>query len=513
MRVIPGTNSETETVSDSLHGSARSSSAIADLFARALWRGRWSLVLGVVAGTIVGGLVARSMQPIYEAAATLLITESRDPEAVNSPETVSAIANSNAMATRVLGSLQLDRPPYSLTSDTFRANHVAIEPLRGSRMVRVKVTLPDAALAARGADEVARQTVELARNLNQQDTAFLRDYLGAQLQAAQTRKEQLQQQMVAYRTSSQLELVETDADGLLQQRSHLSKLVIDIAAEETRLATAERELATQERILKAPRHPQIEGALMALSDNEQRRATRPDSGSSPPRVGTSQSATFRAGVPEIEIPQNGTLPNGTAQNGTRQNRNPIPQNAPPQNAPPQAAIQRYEQSDEKQIRRPATAQPDSAASETPLSIPPEAIDDFVNPVYEILDYQAATGRTRLAALQKERDELIRVGNVNARQLQTLSTMYRTQIELRKLQTEYDLAEKIYLDLSMKYEQARVQAVSRSSHVQVLDSAVQPTQPVAPRKRRIVAAGAVSGLLLALAGLILAAALGSRRGNR
>jgi uncharacterized protein involved in exopolysaccharide biosynthesis len=490
------TERDTETLSAFRHRdqqeSASSTASIADFFGQALWNGRWIVILSTVLGSLVGGIIAHFMQPVYEAAATLLITESREPEAVNSPETLRAIADSNSMATRVLAALKLDSPPYNLTPDTFRARDVAVEELRGSRMVRVTVTLPDAALAARGADEVARQTVELARSLNQRDTTFLRDYLAAQLEAAQTRKGELEREMVAYRANSQLELVETDADALLQQRSQLPKLVIDIAAEEARLSTAERELAQQDRVLKAPRRAEIEGALARLPPNEseqhQPAARAPESTGRPQSVGTPQSA----GAPQTAgTPQ----PTATSQSsGTSQ-----------------TVIQRHEQADEQRLRRPAAASPDQTdVPDTPMPIPPEAVGDFVNPVYEILDYQAAVGRTRLAALRKQRDELIRVRKVDAQQLQTLSTMYRTQIELRKLQTEYDLAEKIYLDLSMKHEQARVQAVSSSSHVQLLDPAVRPTEPVAPRKRRIAAVGGVAGLLLAVTGVIFVAALRSRR---
>jgi uncharacterized protein involved in exopolysaccharide biosynthesis len=498
---------DTETVSAFRHRdqqeSAWSTASIADFFAQALWNGRWILILAAALGAVGGGILGHFMQPVYEASATLLITESREPEAVNSPETLRAIADSNSMATRVLAALKLDGPPYYLTPDTFRARDVAVEELRGSRMVRVTVTLPDAALAARGADEVARQTVELARTLNQQDTTFLRDYLAAQLDAAQTRKGELEREMVAYRASSQLELVETDADALLQQRSELPKLVIDIAAEESRLATAERELAQQDRILKAPRRAEIEGALARLpsSESEQRQpaARAPEPTGTPQSVGTPQSALTPQSV---WTPQSAGTPQSAA--------TPQPTATPQSSGTSQSVIQRHEQADEQRLRRPAAASPDQAGvSDTP-PIPPEAIGDFVNPVYEILDYQAAVGRSRLAALRKQRDELIRVRKVDAQQLQTLSTMYRTQIELRKLQTEYDLAEKIYLDLSMKHEQARVQAVSSSSHVQLLDPAVRPTEPVAPRKRRIAAVGAVAGLLLAVTGVIFAAALRSRR---
>lgn len=503
---------DTERASESQEGSGRPSVSIANLLGEALWRGRWILLLSAVVGGVIGVFIAQSLQPVYEAVATLLITESPEPEAVNSPETLTAIASSNAMATRVLASLHLDRPPYSLTAEMFRADHVEIEPVRGSRMIRVKVNLSDPVMATRGADEVARQTVELARTLNQQDTAFLRDYLAAQLEASQTRKEQLQGEMVDYRTRSQLELVETDADSLLEQRSQLSKLVIDIAAEEARLATAERELATQDRFLKVPRYAALEGALarIPLTETDERVApAAPPQSAGASRIHTqsSNNAASGAGQPELPEPDKAK---STPQGSTAQK-------APPQAPPatqtpqtPQTPIQRYEQSEEKQIRRPARASDQPASSDALPSIPPEAIGDFVNPVYEILNYQASVARTRLAALQRQRDELIKVRKVDAQQLQTLATMYRTQIELRRLQTDYDLAEKIYLDLSMKHEQARVQAVSRSAHVQVLDPPVQPTQPVAPRKRRIVAAGVVSGLLLAVASLIGAAALNLRR---
>jgi uncharacterized protein involved in exopolysaccharide biosynthesis len=497
--------------------------SIAELFGHALWRGRWILGLSLLAGGVVGLLIARSIQPAYEAVAVLLMTESKDPEAVNSPETLNAIADSNATASRVLAALQLDRAPYNLTAGAFREKYVAIEPVRGSRMIRVKVTLPDPTLAARAADEVAHQTVELARVLNQQDTAYLRDYLAAQLAATQARKEQLQHDMVSYRANSQLELVETDADALLEQRSQLPKLVIDIAAEEARLATAERELKAQDRIVTAPRHPQLEGALLSMSERERRRASSGTDNGAPSRIGTFQTgaagdqiaATARMGSAQTgaDVPiQIQTSPSPSSQIGNSTSGSA--QIGRVSSAPRPSAIQRYEQADQSQLRQPIKPSADQTSSgDDPLPIPPEAVGDFVNPVYEILNYQAATARTRLAALRRERDELVHVRKVNAQQLQTLSTMYRTQIELRKLQTEYDLAEKIYLDLSMRHEQARVQAVSRSSHVQVLDPAVPPTEPVAPRKRRIIAAGAVSGLLFAMAGVIVLAALGSRQGVR
>ena len=508
---------DTEPARESAQGSGAPSVSIGNFLAEAVWKSRWILLLSAAIAGVVGVFVAQSMQPVYEAAATLLITESPEPEAVNSPETLTAIASSNAMATRVLAALHLDQPPYRLTPQMFRVDHVEIEPVRGSRMIRVKVNLPDPVLAMRGADEVARQTVELARTLNQQDTAFLRDYLAAQLDASQTRKEQLQREMVEYRTRSQLELVETDADSLLEQRSQVSKLVIDIAAEEARLQTAERELATQSRVLTVPRSAAIEGALarVPVTETDERPAAPP----TPQSAGTSrihtQTNTPESGSRQPEMPEpdktQTTTQMSASQKASTTLQTPIQRyEQSDEKQIRQTPIQRYEQSDEKQIRRPVRASDQPPSPDALPTIPPEAIGDFVNPVYEILSYQASVARTRLAALQRQRDELIKVRKVNAEQLQTLSTMYRTQIELRKLQTDYDLAEKIYLDLSMKHEQARVQAVSRSAHVQVLDPPVQPTEPVAPRKRRIVAAAVVAGLLVALASVIATAALRSRR---
>src|SRR5262245_52221260 len=73
---------------------------------------------------------------------------------------------------------------------------------------------------------------------------------------------------------------------------------------------------------------------------------------------------------------------------------------------------------------------------------------FVNPVYQTLDFQIAMIRTRLAAAEKQRDQLMLVKKLGAKELEQLSELYRRQIALARLQANFDLATRVYNDLAL-----------------------------------------------------------------
>ena len=66
---------------------------------------------------------------------------------------------------------------------------------------------------------------------------------------------------------------------------------------------------------------------------------------------------------------------------------------------------------------------------------------FVNPVYQTLDFQIATTRTRIAALERGRDELMNVKKLGGKELAQLNELYRREIEQARLQANFDLATK------------------------------------------------------------------------
>ena len=132
----------------------------------------------------------------------------------------------------------------------------------------------------------------------------------------------------------------------------------------------------------------------------------------------------------------------------------------------------------------------------------ESLNPFINPVYELLNEQIAMSRTRLASLEKQRAELMGALKLNAPQLAELTQMYAKEIEQSRLETEYDLAKKVYVDVATRYEQARLQVASRTAQLQVLDRALPPDRPIAPRPLRNTAIALVVGFMLSALGILI-----------
>lgn len=163
------------------------------------------------------------------------------------------------------------------------------------------------------------------------------------------------------------------------------------------------------------------------------------------------------------------------------------------------ALRRAQQQD-RSADRPARGGP---------SVDPEALDltnPYMNPVYQTLDFQIATSRARVAALEQERRQLMDVRKLGGEELTRLSELYRRQIDLARLQTNYDLSKKVYSDLAVRYEQSRTESLGRPQ-LQLVDEAIPADRPLPRGRLQSAALGSATGVLVA--GL-LALMLESRR---
>ena len=119
---------------------------------------------------------------------------------------------------------------------------------------------------------------------------------------------------------------------------------------------------------------------------------------------------------------------------------------------------------------------------------------FVNPVYQTLDFQIAMSRTRIAALEKQRDEIMHVKKLGGAELTQLSELYRREIELARLQETFDLALKVHGDLAIRYEQSRTQPLGNTAQLQIVDNALPPEHPVARKRLQYSVFGAGVGVV-------------------
>jgi len=132
---------------------------------------------------------------------------------------------------------------------------------------------------------------------------------------------------------------------------------------------------------------------------------------------------------------------------------------------------------------------------------------IVNPVYQTLALQIASTRARLAALEEQRRDLVEVKKLGGPELRKLSDLYARQIELDRLQNNYDIAKKVYSDLRVRYEQTRSEGVGSTALLQVVDDAIRPDRPLSRGTAKSTALGFAGGFALAA---LAALALDSRR---
>ena len=126
--------------------------------------------------------------------------------------------------------------------------------------------------------------------------------------------------------------------------------------------------------------------------------------------------------------------------------------------------------------------------------------ESVNPVYEGLDAEVAAVRAEVAALEKQRAHLIEVNGLGGPQLAKLTQLYVKESELARLQTEYDLAQKSYVEAAAQYENATLQVAARSAELQVIDAGFAPDRPFSPRPLRDALMWLIIGLVGATAAI-------------
>jgi uncharacterized protein involved in exopolysaccharide biosynthesis len=132
--------------------------------------------------------------------------------------------------------------------------------------------------------------------------------------------------------------------------------------------------------------------------------------------------------------------------------------------------------------------------------------EAVSEVYETLDAEAAKIRANLAALEKQKAQLVDVRDIDASKLPKLSLLYAREGELARLEVERDIAQKSYVGVATLYESARLQVAARSARLEVIDPAVAPDQPLPRNTLRDTALAGIAAFSVAALAAMLAAAL-------
>lgn len=235
-------------------------------YVQMLWGYRVVIVgAALICGAVLAA-VALSGARMYEAAATVMLSQSKigermEPAAV-SMATFQPLLQSHTIAASVIQELGLNKPPRKISVTRFVDRVVTVEPVRNATVFVVRASLDDPDLAARTANRVAEKAIEMSRKVSQQEALRSRDDLQQQRDEARTRMEQASEALRKFKETSQIELLRKDVDAMLGQRGELLALLIEIESEKAKVARGEQQLAARQRIGTIKKSIESDPALM-----------------------------------------------------------------------------------------------------------------------------------------------------------------------------------------------------------------------------------------------------------
>jgi uncharacterized protein involved in exopolysaccharide biosynthesis len=118
----------------------------------------------------------------------------------------------------------------------------------------------------------------------------------------------------------------------------------------------------------------------------------------------------------------------------------------------------------------------------------------LNPTYLRLDSEVAMARTLIAQLEKQRQAIFEASAAETKGGK-LSELYLKELSLARLESERDLARRVYEDITLRYENARADATTGSAQLQITDPAIPILRPVSWSVWVWMAIGALVGALV------------------
>lgn len=138
--------------------------------------------------------------------------------------------------------------------------------------------------------------------------------------------------------------------------------------------------------------------------------------------------------------------------------------------------------------------------------PPIEPDPLANPVYTMLQYDIAQSRATISQLERKQRETLAMTS-GAAIANRRSELYDAELQLARLQAEYDARFRIYNAVLSQYEEAGRPAAS-AAQLQMVTAPVQADLPMPRNRRHYALLGGVLGLTCG----IIAALVVDRRGH-
>jgi uncharacterized protein involved in exopolysaccharide biosynthesis len=214
----------------------------------------WQLA---TAGALIGGALGfayASTQPFQYEAVTTILVPANNPQL--NAATFRGIAENASLASQIISELKLGEGEPPLTPSRFVEDVLRVEEVRGTTLVRVKVTLPDARAAAEASRALAAKAIALAEQvIPRSGPSTIEEQLQTRLNDAQHQLANAQQELMAHKQGAHADLFTQDSGADRKHQAHLLHLLLEIEGEDALLASAEAAIKEQPQLLTRPRVP------------------------------------------------------------------------------------------------------------------------------------------------------------------------------------------------------------------------------------------------------------------
>ena len=399
--------------------------------------------------------------PVYEAATSIIFDEfastpSNTNEAIRARDI--AIANrtqeltSWSFAADVVAAIDSVRlqgipmprdpgPRFDAQRHVIDAVHDAIsaEPVRNSNIIKLRVVLPDAQLAADVANAAGRIYEERSQQVRQEGAGGLRKFVEQQLERAQAQLDQAETDLRNYKQQNQITSFDNQTQEVLRRVTDAEVLYNGAMSKrrsiEDRLAAVDAQIESQRA-----------GLVNAVTE-----ATTP------------RTQRLKTKLVDLQLQYTDLQVQSYAADH-----------------PKMAALEK-ELADTKAS---LTEEVTKVASGLTVS------DPIAN--MESLLQESMSMRIETQALRAQEDALQRViGRYDT----DMSHLPEREFQLARLTRERDVGQKVYSLLRERLEESKISEAQNLPNLRILDAAMVPLDPVRPRKTMNLAIGTVLGLIL------------------
>jgi uncharacterized protein involved in exopolysaccharide biosynthesis len=208
---------------------------------RSLYDGRRWVIVGMAVGVLLGVVGWYVKGVTYQGVVTLAVNQPRSGVQTITTASYRALFENYSVAAAAIQKAGLTWGGAPMEPQRFVRYVMSVSERQNTNLIQIEIRLKDPQQAADVANDVSDRAIRLGRKLTQQDGVSLRDELKTQRDDALKILQSAEKAVLEYKQLNRLEMVRTEVDSLIRQRSTLLATEVELASERAKLAAATAE--------------------------------------------------------------------------------------------------------------------------------------------------------------------------------------------------------------------------------------------------------------------------------